>query len=299
MKILIGYDGSMLADGAIDDLQWAGLPTHAEAIVLSAVEWRMNPALLSWGTGESDISSKWTHRIAVAEQAAEAGAGRLQKYFPRWDIQVEASGGQAVPAILQRAAAWPADLVVVGTHGRSALARVVLGSVSMKLVHEAPCSMRIARPSRRNTPMRLLLGTDGSAGAGAVIGEVCRRSWPAGTEVRVLSVQEMLVPAAAGQMAVHPNMYGDINEDEHLRLRFAADDAVARLQKAGLEASPVIQEGDPGQELLQLSREWSADTVFVGARGLGPVERILLGSVSAATVAQAPCTVEIVRAQIR
>jgi nucleotide-binding universal stress UspA family protein len=67
------------------------------------------------------------------------------------------------------------------------------------------------------------------------------------------------------------------------------------MKAAGLNVSSVVEEGDPREALVRQAQTWNADTIFVGARGLGRVERFLLGSVSSATVSHAPCSVEIVR----
>jgi nucleotide-binding universal stress UspA family protein len=141
MKIVIACDGSIPAGIAVDDLQWAGLPANAEAIVISVVEEGI-PAPRSYGMIETDFASE---RVAVAEKCAEEACSRLTGYFPQWDIQMETRWGNPAAVILDKANAWPADLVVVGTHGRSKLARLVLGSVSMKLIREAPCSVRVGR----------------------------------------------------------------------------------------------------------------------------------------------------------
>src|SRR5262249_25515418 len=134
MRVLIGYDGSTYADNAIDDLQWAGLPSKADAIVLSAVEWQTVQAIRSWNMVETDFSPEWIKRIGKAEALAEAGCDRLQRLFLEWNIQIEPSAENPAEAILEKAKHGLADLIVVGTHGRSALARAVLGSVSLKLV---------------------------------------------------------------------------------------------------------------------------------------------------------------------
>src|SRR5262245_18336663 len=193
MRILVGYDGSDSAAAAIDDLVWAGLPDKAEAIVLSAVEWPTSQALRSWGMVDTDFSPEWIERIGTAQPEAKAGSDRLQKLFPQWEIQLEPSAGNPADAILEKARTWPADLIVVGTHGRSALGRALLGSVSLKLIREAPCSVRVARLSLHEGPVRLLIGTDGCSEAETAIDEVCRRSWLAGTEVQSIAVHEALV----------------------------------------------------------------------------------------------------------
>jgi nucleotide-binding universal stress UspA family protein len=295
MNILVAYDGSIHADTAIDDLQWAGLPGKAHVTVLSAVEWTTVQAVRGWGIAGTDFSPDWTERIAAAEQLAEAGSNRLQKQFPQWDIELEASAEHPATAILDKARSWPADLLVVGTHGRSALGRVVMGSVSSKLVRDASCSVRVARLGKHDGPIRLLVGTDGSPEALAAGNEVCRRSWPAGTEARLIAVHEPMVPANAERIAIGDRLYQKINEDEQFRLQRVVHDTSELLRQAGLVVYTAVAEGNPKQTLTREAEEWKADTIFIGARGLGRTAHLLLGSVSSATVAHAPCTVEVVR----
>jgi nucleotide-binding universal stress UspA family protein len=175
------------------------------------------------------------------------------------------------------------------------LARAVLGSVSLKLVKEAPCSVRIARRSNHDGAIRLLVCNDGSPEAEGVVDAVCRRSWPSGTVARIVAVHELLVPVETTNLRMDPDLYGKINEDEHFRLRHIVHQAEERLQQAGLVALPIVTEGDPKDILVGKAKDWKASTIFIGARGLGRIERLLLGSVSSATVAHAPCTVEVVR----
>ena len=295
MKIVVGYDGSDHANAAIEDLQWAGLPEKVDTLVLSAVEWPTSQALRSWGMVETDFSPEWIERIGSAQRVAGAGTDLIQKLFPQWKVEQEPSAGNPADAILEKARTWPADLIVVGTHGRSTLGRVLLGSVSLRLIREATCSVRVARSRKREGPIRLLIGTDGSPEADAAVREVCRRSWPAGTETRIIAVHEALVPLNAERIAIGERIYDTVNVDDHLRLNHAANEAAEKLRQAGLDATATTEEGEPKHLLVQLARDWNADAIFVGARGLGRVEGVLLGSVSATAVAHAPCTVEVVR----
>jgi len=294
MKVLIGYDGSIYANNAIDDLQWAGMPSKVDAIVLSAVEWPTLQAIRSWGMAETDFSPEWIERIRKAEELAEAGCYRLQRLFPEWNVQIESSAQSPAEAILDKAKNGPADLIVVGTHGRSAVARAVLGSVSLRLVREAPCPVRVARLSEHNNPLRLIIAVDGSPESEAAVSEVCRRSWRVRTEARIVAVHEVRVPTNAERFAIGDLIYDQINEEDLIHLKSASDAATQKLHEGGLLTTRIIEQGDPSQVLLAQARAWNADTIFMGSRGMGRVEGILLGSVSSSAVAHAPCTVEVV-----
>ena len=71
--------------------------------------------------------------------------------------------------------------------------------------------------------------------------------------------------------------------------------AADRLRNAGLTVTTMIREGKPKAEILTEAERSGVDCIFLGARGLGRVERVLLGSVSSAIAARAHCSVEVVR----
>jgi nucleotide-binding universal stress UspA family protein len=277
MNVLIAYDGSVYAEVAIAHLDRAGLPSDTEARVLSVVDRLMEPP--------------------IAHGDLEEVCMRLQRRFPSWGVQMETAAGNPAEMILKRAKEWRADLIVVGTHGRSGLGRLVLGSVSTAVTRDAGCSVRIARAGglRNDGGIRLLIGMDGSPEAYFAVNEICRRHWPRGTQARVFSAIKTLVATRADEMAGFAGTVRNINAEEHRWLEYLADESERNLVNAGLVASSSVVEGDPKQTLLTEAASWIPDAIFVGARGMGRVQRLLLGSVSAAIAAGAPCTVEVVR----
>jgi len=71
--------------------------------------------------------------------------------------------------------------------------------------------------------------------------------------------------------------------------------AVERLKGAGLTVSTVMKQEDARQSLISEAETWGADCIFIGARGMGAIERFLIGSVSSYVATHAPCSVEVVR----
>src|SRR5204862_5341131 len=124
----------------------------------------------------------------TARIAAEAAA-RIQAEFPTWNVSSEALWGSPPDIIKKTIEHWRPDLLVVGSHGRSAVGRLFLGSVSLDLVHHAPCSVRVVRSDAdlHLGPPKILVASDGSPDADNALAAVTRRCWPAGAEVRVAS----------------------------------------------------------------------------------------------------------------
>ncbi|HET9528740.1 MAG TPA: universal stress protein [Blastocatellia bacterium] len=296
MKILIGYDGSEPADAALDELRRAGLPGEAEVLVISVAELWFAPAQ----SGEATPSRGERLDIISLKEAREQGRQVLEKMevmasqaferikagFPDWHILTEACADSPASAIVRRADEWGADLIVVGSHGRSSLGRLALGSISQKVATEAHCSVRIGRGRVLESirPVRVLIGVDGSPGAQSAVRAVAARPWPAKTEVRLITLT-----------GGYYNVIGAEASDATEQAREIQRKPEIELRQAGLDVSLKVDTGDPRQAIVEEARSWGADSIFVGARGLSKIKRFLLGSVSAAVAARAHCSVEIVR----
>ena len=61
--------------------------------------------------------------------------------------------GRPGPAICESARTYQADLIVVGSHGRTGLRELMLGSVSNYIMHHAPCSVMLVHPDGRRDPV--------------------------------------------------------------------------------------------------------------------------------------------------
>ncbi|MFN2514262.1 MAG: universal stress protein, partial [Pyrinomonadaceae bacterium] len=87
---------------------------------------------------------------------------------------------------------WKPDLIVVGSHGRTALGRFVLGSVSQRVLTEARCSVRIARGrvEEPDSPVRMIVGIEGSPGSEEAVRAVAVRTWPPNSEVKLMVVDD-------------------------------------------------------------------------------------------------------------
>jgi nucleotide-binding universal stress UspA family protein len=315
MKVLIGFDGSDSSRDAIRDLHRAGLPPDTDATVVSAADvWPRLPAesfepagnASAWQQSPIVRKARTLAEQAIAEVralAAEGGA-LVKAEFPGWTVSDASYSG--APADVLIGAEGAPDLVVVGSQGKSALGRLVLGSVSQKVLMHAPCSVRVGRrppadAAPRGGAVRIVIGIDGSRHSALAVSAVAGRVWPSGTQVKVVAALNLqFLAALAGPGAATawaaPWMAAPPSGDDARTWACDAVEAVAaELCATGLVTTTVVQEADPKTLLLQEAEQWSADCIFVGAKGHGAVARFLLGSVSASVAARASCSVELVR----
>jgi nucleotide-binding universal stress UspA family protein len=158
----------------------------------------------------------------------------------------------------------------------------------------------------RTEPVRLIIGNDGSTEAEAAVRAVAARSWPEKTEAHLISAVQTLVPATVAALEANTFMQEpaytvicEVDERERNRLRAVSQASENVLRQAGLIVTSSVLDGDPRDMILAEADLSRTDTIFVGARGLGRMERLLLGSVSSHVVSHARCTVEVVRGQER
>ncbi|OYX94424.1 MAG: hypothetical protein B7Y76_10705, partial [Sphingobacteriia bacterium 35-40-5] len=141
--------------------------------------------------------------------------------------------------------------------------------------------------------------TDGSQHSKSVAEEIAHRPFPAGSELRIISVFEspalyIYAPFSMGGME---NFYQEVE----LTAKKAAKEAVEtaaeliKTKNKTLLISTAVLEGDVKHTILEDADTFNADLILVGSHGRGGLERFLLGSVSQAIVLHAKCSVEIVR----
>lgn len=311
-KILIAYDGSDCAEAALDDLQRAGLPAEAEAVVMSVTElWLPAPppssfeavALASAVYVPSDLAGVYSEdspAMKAAQALADRAAARLRTNFPHWQITTQVAAGSPKSEVISQADNWKPDLIVLGSHGHSALARLVLGSVSQGVLADSKCSVRIARGrvEEPDTPVRIVIGVDGSDASAAAVREVAARNWPSGSEVRVIAVTDPLSPGFIGKL-IPPirDFVNESNQEDREWLNDLLHTSAEKFKDTNLRVSTEIKEGDPRRDLVAAAEAWNADCIFVGSIGFNNrLERFVLGSVSATVAARAHCSVEVVRA---
>jgi nucleotide-binding universal stress UspA family protein len=148
--------------------------------------------------------------------------------------------------------------------------------------------------------MRILIAVDGSPYSDRALDETVRRSWPDGSELRIMTAINPVPPVGAEMWALPPNYY-EITvaaaREAAERVLAAARDRIGKLD--GIAVTTEILLGPPAVAIVEEAERWKADLLVVGSHGYGNIKGFLLGSVSHAVTLHAPCTIEVVRERRR
>ena len=199
-------------------------------------------------------------------------------------------------AILDAARELGADLIVIGTHGRSGLSRLVAGSVAEEVLREAPCPVLAVRERETafpEAPLRHVVAPiDFSEHNGPALRRARAFAGAYGARLTLLhAVEELDLPGIYGDVA---NPLGATPE---LRERVRGElEKIVREQDAGLEATYHVEPGQAASTILDYAEREDADLIVMSSHGRTGLQRFFLGSVTEKVVRRAPCPVLVTRA---
>jgi nucleotide-binding universal stress UspA family protein len=278
VKILYATDGGAPAKQALALLERVAAPEKTDVTVVT-----VGRSVKSMVEGENlapnDILGSAVTRLQDAGFAAD------QRLLD----------GRPAQAILEEITHGGFEVTVVGAGNRSRLGRLLMGSVSTKVLHASPISLMIVhRFSDPEQAVRVLFATDGSSHADVALNQIIGFMDPSSCEIDAVSVAEHLMPVISLPIPREGYATGAATPEQEQEWmataeRFASG-AATKLQAAGFKSSARARLGAPTLQLLDEVDDVHADLVVVGSRGLGAMQRAVLGSVSDQMVRHAPAT---------
>jgi nucleotide-binding universal stress UspA family protein len=140
LKILLAVDHSKFSDAAVRSVVNRANPKDTEVRIVNVPEM---PTHLEGETFYGGIDAAF-EREAKRSKALIAKISQVLR-AKGFKVSVASGGGDPRQTIIDVAAKWKADLIVLGSHGRSGLNRFLMGSVSEAVARHAPCSVEIVR----------------------------------------------------------------------------------------------------------------------------------------------------------
>lgn len=232
----------------------------------------------------------------VADSVAEKALAEAETMF----------GGAGIPTHLISVAGDPAvriekelahggqDLTVMGAGNHTWLGRLVFGSVSTHMLHASPTPVMVVHraPDPDHAKIHVLVGADGSPAMMHAIETLVRLTDPERTEIQVRSVvQTPSLAFAPYPGAVVPTTYVEaLTQKAKTLATEQLEETLERIRSAGFTPHGSLGGGWPANDLVDLAERTQADLVVVGARGVGVVSRLTMGSVSSHVARHAPAT---------
>jgi nucleotide-binding universal stress UspA family protein len=214
-------------------------------------------------------------------------------YSPNRPIAVEYRWiqGDAAREIIRAADGLEADLIVVGTHGRTGLRRLLAGSVAATVLHKSSrcvLALRAGHPQQQVEGVRVILHpTDFSRASEAALNVARALARDHGARLIVLHV----VPRdryLEGRMPVEIDPRDDLHSLEVIRKRVHGPDLVYPPETRFVR-------GFEAEEILWAAKDSLADLIVMGSHGRSRLGRLLMGSTSEAVVPKADCPVLVVK----
>jgi nucleotide-binding universal stress UspA family protein len=274
MRVLLATDGSEDARAATAWLGQFPLPADSALRVVSAV------SAPPWGVDMPAVRDFPESLRSEARRLAEAARQALARRFANADVHI--ADGDARQVILRAAEQWPADLVVLGARGLGAVAGFLLGSVSLGVARHAPCSVAIVKGGAAH-PRGALVAVDASPSAAAAVAFLARLPLDPAFVVRLFAVVERpRFPASTPSFAAGMvrQAIDQMIQERRAALEQALDHAGKELARTVKRIERQVSVGHPVDAIVGAAARPEVGLVVLGARGLGVLQRVALGSVS-------------------
>jgi nucleotide-binding universal stress UspA family protein len=285
MKILSATDGSKHSRWAIEWLAEMPFSVPPVVRVLHVVDvasvrapFMIQPVILST---ERYIKAE-VKRIEMAAKSIKKESEELLSAL-RLKGSVTVDRGSVANTIMKHAQRG-VGLLSIGSRGLDALDRFMLGSISNNAIHHASCSVLIVKEAPRSI-RHMVLAVDGSAASDKAAQFLIRTINP--------------TPDGPYQQSILVTVVHVIPNVKYPAMNDAGRGLVQRygdmIVKAGFQTREGLRLGKPADQILTIAKKDKADLIVIGAKGLGAIRRVLVGSVSTRVAQHSACSVLVVR----
>src|SRR5262245_39798151 len=207
-------------------------------------------------------------------------------------VDVIVESGRPAKRIVEIAGALPAGLIVMGTHGATGFQHLILGSVTEKVLRQAPCPVLTVPPRVRTTPSlpftRILCPVDFSESARAALGFAVSLSQECSARLTILYALERPSEELSPFTAEYRH---EVEQSAAAKLA----ELSAGFEQRGSQAVMRVAYGKAYREILATASEESSDLIVIGVHGRNPLDLMLFGSTTNQVVRRATCPVLTVR----
>ncbi len=284
-KLLLSTDGSEFSEGAVREAIKLAKISSSKLIAMTVIE--TNPEFEVFAPQIFEKEEKAARDLLENVKAMAAKEGVECGIIAR-------HADSPFQAIIDEAEKNQVNMIVMGRRGRTGLKRLLMGSVTAKVIGHSPCDVLVVPRSAEIRYQKLLVATDGSKYSMAAASEAMGIAKRSGAELLVISV--VLSETASPFDIVHTEMQHEmIAQKEFREGEKNVNDLLVIAKQEGVKVEGLIIEGRPYEAIVEYAREKGVDLIVMGSHGRTGMERLLMGSVTERVVGHAACAVLIVK----
>jgi nucleotide-binding universal stress UspA family protein len=278
--ILIPTDGSPHADRATHHALSLASAFDATVHALSVVDVAALSGPYDWSKPPDSFIDRYREQAATNIEHVENQWAHPDQYHG------EVREGTPSSVILEYIDEVDVDLVAMGTHGRTGLARFLLGSVTEHVLRASPVPTLATRGDDDEPPTlpyrNVLVPTDGSECASGAVDHALTIASATGATAHVINVYD---GEAYSQVpdAVPPSDYVETLERSGREVTEAVAD---RFEAAGVDAETAVLKGRASEGILSYAEDNHVDAVIMGTHGRSGLDRFLIGSTTERVIRQ-------------
>lgn len=265
-KLLLSTDGSEFSEGAVRESINLAKTCGSKLYTVSVME--VNPEFVALAPQVVEKFEKETrvHLESIKTRASNEGV----------DCEIIAhEGEEPFQYIVDEAAKNNVEMIIMGRRGRIGLKRLMMGSVTARVIGYAPCKVLVVPKAAKVTYKNILVATDGSKYSEAASREAISIAKRTGSDLIVLSVA---------------------TKDENLPAAKRSVNEVKKIaEKEGIRIEVLTTKGMPYEVIVKTAKEKDAGVIVVGSYGRTGIKRLLMGSVTARVIGHAECPVLVVK----
>jgi len=288
-QILVPLDGSHAAEAVLPYVERIAAATNSSVLLLAAVD-----RARDWG---EDTGGDLKGERHEAESYLRRLQARLTSSTGR-DVELEVIESEPAAGILAKSEKHQPGLIAMTTHGRSGLARWVLGSVAAKLLHATHTPILVVRPphdAEQTVPSltKILVPLDGSALSASVLpfGGDLAKSLGASIVLFHAVAEPVLTYPETGAISFDARVLEEMEKGARSFLTSTAKDLAAD----GLQTNVVANFGNASDGIVWTAERENAQLVVMSTHGRSGIGRVVLGSVADAVVRRTSLPVILVR----
>lgn len=265
-KLLLATDGSKFSEGAILKALGLSKQCSSKLIAVSVIKTNLEFEVTMPQVIEKEEDEAARHLELIKAKALKEGM----------DCEtLTVHGEEPYQEIVNAASRNQVDMIIMGRHGRTGLLKLMMGSVTARVIGHAPCNVLVIPAAAKVECRNILVATDGSRYSEAAAYEAIDIAKRCGSALVIVSVA-----ASEAEIA-------------------AAKDNVKRVEeiavREGLKAEGLTLTGRPYEAIVEASKQRSADLIVVGSHGRTGIERLLMGSVTERVIGHTESAVLVVK----